>query len=488
MNRLFLLLSFIASVSQIRANESRFHRLIRLYNNYEYLLENRDIFFKYEKAIYNSDTIFDARDEMGIYDDDNNNFFLSYQSKKHRGESLREIRRTLQSSFNNYNLTRENKALSSSFLDTLHQLFDINGLYDVQLSKYLTKDPEWYTPFFQLVSSLKGSISFDNKKGFDKDLEAINDSSLKFDWINDRKYNATVIADVSPALCVGRRISVTPVYHALKIERKLIVDSIVSSQFSDETIISIARLLAKKEKHNAKKIENVNEFKRELDSIIVKDSAVERKNLRYISPLDIDNIVFCKRHAFISKPRLRLFSTSRLQTSFLKNDISYPFDVYQMYDDTSFNDFRVNYKHLIGVDIEWGIPISSFMFLNIRGYRNLFSTEREIKFFNKNDNIIWDEVLDIRWDLVASFLVTNNFVIQAGVDNLPAWVLAPRKHPHRYSLNLNMYIEDYLSFNFASSYYHSGELYQSYYDWTDPFIWLNRGFALSLTVTYNFRK
>ncbi len=493
MNKLFLCLIILLSINQLNASVARFQRLIRLYNNYEYLHKNRGILFKYERAKYFDDTSIVAID-TGIYDDNNNSFLLYYNFEEHSGNLLKDKSKIISAAYNTYIVSRTNKANPTSTLDTLNQHFEINGKYDYHLSKYFTKNPEKKTPFVQLVSSVNGNMFYAKKRGFDRDLESIEDDSQKWDWINKRKYNATVLADVSPGICIGRQIFVTPVYHALKLEKKLLDDSIVSSQLSDKTILSIAKLLSKKKKYNSKNIEIVKEFKEELDSIIVKDSAIERKNLRYISPMDINSIVFCKRNVFMAKPRLRLFSTSRLRTCFEKNDITHPYYIdtlsnnNPMYTDTSFTDNTIKYEHLLGIDLEWGMPLTNFSFLNIRAYRHLLSTEHEIKFFDHKDRLILDEVLDVRWDLLASIIVAHSFVIQTGVDNLPAWLVAPSEHPYKYFMNFNIYIEDYLSLIFATSYYHSGERYKSYYNWSAPFIRSNRGFALSMKVTYNFRK
>ena len=50
MNKFYLCIVLLITTNQLNAEESRFQRLVRLYNNYEYLRQDRSVSFKYEKV------------------------------------------------------------------------------------------------------------------------------------------------------------------------------------------------------------------------------------------------------------------------------------------------------------------------------------------------------------------------------------------------------------------------------------------------------
>jgi len=476
--------------SIINANESRFNRIIWQYNNYNYFLERRNIHIdfltvtdddqKYSYPSLNYIAVFNATDI---------NTSLTFTLRKNLETYVKEKRKLLAAAIN---IDKNDKKFQLDnieyFLDTTAYLFEIQGRYKYYLSRYLTRNNKQTPAFMQIIADAYGSISHLKKRGYDKDLESIDNDTineLKGDWIIKRKQNATILAQLTGGIGIGKQMYASPVYQIVQLEKRLIKSGVISARFSDKTVAEIAKLLAENTTYTLKKLEESKKFKSRLDSIIINDPSVKKESLRYISPLEIRKILLCNAPVLIAKPKARLFTTSHAVFELNRFDNEYPYDELGYYNDTSYIKPKLRYEHLLGMDFVWGIPFTSFWFLDIKAVRHLISTDKEIDFYD-GDEIDRDEVLDVRWDIQSSLWFTNWLLIRLGLKNLPAWVAVPRESPYDTYIHLNIFIEDYLSLTTALSYcnYRSEHFY--YLKWHEPLKRTYNGLVFTITALYNF--
>ena len=497
-NTKILIVLILFTYSIIYSEETRFLQIIQLYENHNFIDERRNIILDFKNIIGN-DQIFihpaDYDSDTAIFNANNIHISLLFKLKKNSGTLLNEKGRIFTTGLRFEKNDQVYDTLSTQFfLDTTTYLFEIKGQYQYNTSKYLVLNNKNTSSFIQMILDINGGISHYKKKGYDRDLESIDNDSLniyKSDFLIQKKQNAIILVDFTGGIGVGKHVNTTPVYQIAMFEKKLIDNGVADSRLSNKTLSSIAKLLAENNSYELKKLNKTKEFKSKLDSIMIQDASVRKENLRYISPLDIKKILLCNAPVFNAKPKTRLFTKSRTFFNLYRMENEYPYGEFNPFNDTSYNDTsyikpKLRYEHLLGIDFVWGTPFTQFWFLKIRGVRNLLSTDKEIDFYDDNKHIKWDEVLDIRWDLQSSLWFNNWVLIQLGLNNLPSWVIIPNKLQYKSYLNFNIFIEDYLSLTTEVSYYKYHRKHYSYLNWHEPLNRVYNGIIFNINATYNF--
>ncbi len=488
MKQLHLLLFCIIIVScPVPAEQSRFLRVLDRYTGHLFTHEKRNVLFNY---ITNNNPEIDKINaiDTAVFRDRLHQFNLSFKSGKHTGSLLNERRFSYQVGFNSiYDFLEHQPVSNECYLDTLSYLLELRGNAVFDFTRYLMHNREIKKSFVELHTAVHGRAYYSNTKGYDPDFVSEELSQfLKEDWIIEQQLNTTFFIDVSAGVGIGKPPNLLPVYQVFKLEKELLKRGVAGFPLSDRTIIAIAELLAKNNTYKFKKLEKTKEFKKKLDAVIVDDEAVEKKSLRYISPLDIKKILLCNVPLFRSKPRLQLVTTSRMIPALTRNETTFPYDSLKLHNDTVYTDATFRYKHSLGMAVSWGIPLTAIWFLDMKAERNLLSTDRGIDLYTAADSINWDEVLDIRFSLQTSLWLTNWLLFQTGFTSLPTWVGIPNRGPYYTYLNGNIFIEDYLTITATGAYYNNQPYHVSYATRSDPLDCIREGLHLLVMVHYNF--
>lgn len=486
----FSILVIVAVTNSINAEENRFNRIIRLYDNYNYFEERRNIIFDIKNIIDNNlRYIYPLSSDTAFFNSTDINTLLGLKLRRSLETYLKEKRRLF---FTALKIEKNDKKYqfntSTYFLDTTSYLFKLQGRYTYRLSKYLRSNKKKPAVFLQIGTNINSAISHSKKRGYDKDLESIDNDTitiLKSDWINKRRQNATLLSHFTGGVGVGKQMNISPVYQIVMLEKRLIKQGVISCRFSEKTAVEIAKLLAENSSYTLTKLEKLKEFKSKLDTIIIKDPSIKKENLRYISPLEIRKILLCNPPVLVSKPKVRLYTTSHVAFEVNRIDNEYPYGEFGIYNDTSYFKSKLQYEHLLGVDFVWGIPFTRYWFLDMKAVRHLLSTDKKIDFYD-NDKLKWDEVLDFRWDIQSSLWFTNWILIRLGMKNLPAWIAIPRESPCMSYMHVTLFIEDYLSLKAGVSYCKDKDDHFFYQKWYEPLNRTYNGLVFTITALYNF--
>jgi len=461
--------------------ENRFNHLLEIYTNNDYRYLNRVINGDYEFIMYN-----DINSTSGdIYKNSFNNFALSFQSDKQYGYYTGSKGSTIKIDAALYKIMKDNVSTQTSMLDTSLYHIALNASFNRSFLNYYKKSK--YDLFVEMIPSLKADQSFISKKTFDSDLEQINDDTLKSGWSIESYPGTTLFSGFTLTFGAGREKNVTPVYQALRLEKKWVESRILKGPISDSTFSGITRIMAQYSSFLLKKNSARNSFKKSIDSIMIKDSSVDSRMLRYISPLVISKSDIFSHYPFIQRNRFDLFTICRIKGYFERQKKSYPYDVYSIYDDTVTNDIITGYEQATGFDWHIGIPLKKYWFLDISARKYLLS----FKFSLENSDFIasFDDqylskqkIFDSRWDIINSFWVSDHFSIVAGVKNLPLFIISKEKpwifnHPYLYYTCLDFFAED-IFFSLSFSYYNSSDIFIPYYYWSEPFIHYKNGFSV----------
>ena len=487
MTKLYPLSIILVLINLPDAGQPRFMNIVRQYENHEYFLNKRNVTLDFNFLNKNNKPLINPENtDTAQYRDNYKNVSLAFHLKKLYGSPFKIKGNEFSAIFNGiYDIHENTSDLVISFLDTVTYIFEIKGKYDFNILKYLSTNNQ-KTPFIQLASSINGSAVYSRKNDYLALIDPHLPDSFKSDREIIRNQKATAIIDLTPAIGIGKQSLLTPVYQVFRLEEKLIRNGLADRKLSDKTLISLAELLAKNNSYTLKKHDKIKEFKTKVDSIVIKDEAVKKEKLRYVSPLEIKKILLGKTPVFYSKPLLRLFTTSRILANVSRVEIEYPYDVYNEFNDTSFTQPKFCYEHLVGMDFVWGIPVTHYWFINFKGTRNLLSTDNEIDFYNDDKQLKWDNVLDARWNIQSSLWLTNWLLIQLGLNNLPAWIVIPRELPYHSYMNLTIFVEDYLSLTTAISSYNYRPKHYSYLNWYEPANRIYTGTVCNISATYNF--
>ncbi|MGD9201715.1 MAG: hypothetical protein PVI26_09145, partial [Chitinispirillia bacterium] len=342
-------------------------------------------------------------------------------------------------------------------------------------------------------ANISGIVYFMHEKNFEPGIE----NSLKVKKRYKRNKQAvTAPADFDIGFGAGKQLNITPLYQTFKFEKKLLESNLVNFKLSNKTLLSIAELVARNSNYENRKHNKIKKMKELIDSILVKDVAVEKRNLRNISLLEIQKLLFSKSPEILNKPQFRLFSTSRLVSdisnttiSHITSELSDPQDISSS--NTSIikkknRHFLVNYKHLLGINASFNIPLNPYWYINIHAIRSLVSSDKKSSFLNTHTDIDWEEVLDIRWDFKISTWPANWFFTQMGMMNIPSWIIIPRKLPCKVFAEIGFFLENNILIKPSILFFNNKKNNDSYSKWFDPDSSITQGFIFRISTAYYF--
>jgi len=473
-----------AVTSSIYSGESRFHLMVKQYTNHENVYEKRHLrvdlaaLFDNHKEYYHP-----SLGETLLFDMTAINNSLGIQHIKNYETTLSEKSRifTIDLNFKKYDQKYLKKSLPDTNIvnhDTTENSFSLYSQYRFNRARYFLQNTSKAPPFIQLTTTLNGELYHDKKSAYYKELAAINNDALKSEWIVSRKQSATMVWDIFGFIGAGRPTNITPVYQSLIIEKRLIRNGVAKYILSETTLGALAELLGRNNTYALKKYDYAREFKARVDSIILQDSAVEKPRLRYISSIELQKIMLCNTPLFLTRPRCRIFTASRLFTSIYRVNDHYPYN--DTIPDTSYTKSKAHYEHLLGIDFRWGIPCAKYWFLDLYAQRNILSTDRKLSPINLN------KALDIQLSIQSTWWISPWFICDAGVRYLPAWVVVPRAAPYQSYCNFNLFVEDNLQLKATVSYKKYNRIHTSYLYWFEPVTRIDEGMIISLSATYGF--
>ncbi len=473
-----------AVTSSLYSGESRFHLMVKQYTNHENVYEKRHLIvdlaalFDNHKKYYHP-----SLGETLLFDMTAKNIALGIQHIKKRETAFSDNVRQLTVDFDieKYDQHYIQGSLEDSsllFLDTTENVFALHGQYHMSRANYFLRNRKRTTPFIQLATILNSRVYHDTKSALDNDLAAINNDTLKFDWIVRSRQNMSLVWDIFGFIGAGRPTNITPVYQSLIIEKRLIRNGVAKYILSETTLGALAELLGRNNTYALKKYDYAREFKARVDSIILQDSAVEKPRLRYISSIELQKIMLCNTPLFLTRPRCRIFTASRLFTDIYRVNDHYPYT--DIIPDTSYTKSKAHYEHLLGIDFRWGIPCAKYWFLDLYAQRNILSTDRKLSPINLN------KALDIQLSIQSTWWISPWFICDAGVRYLPAWIVVPRAAPYQSYCNFNLFVEDNLQLKATVSYKKYNRIHTSYLYWFEPVTRIDEGMIISLSATYGF--
>lgn len=489
MNRYYYFIFFILLIFHLsHAGISRFHRIFSLYNNPESFSETRNVSLGFASLREDTDPWIDgiSGDTIG-YHWHFRQGNLAYYFHRHQETRLKSKYYSLSTAFNiNYNNHGNTMEGSSSSIvgpDTTNYSFMVTGLlfYNNKslLQKRKRKNP-WRGDF---SLHLPYRFSSEREKNFEPLIEEGIPVEFKRDRFIKKKQSITLIPGLTFGIGIGRQYNSTPLYQTFHFEKILRKNNLINFVLADKTHLAITKLLAEHDTYKRKERKFITQLKARLDSILVKDEAVERKMLRYISPLEIQKTYFSAAPLLKAKTELTLFTRNRFINEFYYLDMEFPYDGDVDY---SFAKHAMAYEHLLGLQMLSGIPLSRHLFLELQALRILLATNTDTDFISQDKKIKWNNVLDVRLDLGLSFWLTRWLLCQGGLVNLPTWMGVPRERPFRWYVSSRIFVEDYLILRVTLSHNQTQSLYHSYNHWFASPENSLPGVMLRVTGTYTF--
>jgi hypothetical protein len=490
-NTCYAVLFIVLFILTVNAERSRFSRILTIYEYPGYTIEKKDasLFLNYTQPIT---TIFIV---PGLYD---------------TVSTVRQLFQGLITYESNNSVSNEKSLSKKRFTLILDNKFDTYGLnsdymeyfdtsdYRGVLSTEYTRKYQYYknrksapfgAPFIAGEGTLYSELFWQSRKDFIPLLDPELPDSEKTERHILRQQNLTVVADLCLSVGLGRQQNISPVYQALQVEKRLLNNGVSDFILSDSSLCRMAQFLANQNSYTLRKPQKAQIFKKGLDSTLMKDVAIEKRNLRHISSMEIRKIITRTIPLFFIKPTVRLFSFSRLITDFMRYDLSYPYDHNNQYPDTVFIKPALSYRHLIGLDADWGYPLGHRLFFSAHATRFLLSTEETLHFIDHEKKTInADEVLDMRWNLGLSLWLSDWLMLQTSAQNWPSWLCIPRSWPMLVEVRVSAFLEDYLSFSLGAVYYNKSFENDPYRFWNDPLKKKTRqtSFTFFFKVLYSF--
>lgn len=480
-----------------QAEQSRFLRIVRDYSYPEYLVEKKEfsLLLGYAQPLENTFVLYDT---MHIITKDTvssvRQFFkgdVLYDFQKIENLLHTCFSKNIRIGFNNtydlYGLSAVSSVTTRDYLDTSEYRGGLIGTYALGYKKYFLD--KWSVPFIECSGSILAELVLQTRKDFMPLIDAQLSNFEKMDRHHFNGQSLNTVVDVVLGLGSGRQQNIAPVYQAFRVENRLLKNGVSDFILSDTTMTGVARYLAKNNSYTLRKPEKAQEFKKGFDSTLLHDAAVEQKNLRHLSSMEIKKIVLSDVPVLLTRPIARIFSVSRLMTDIVRYDLTYPYDVLDWYDDTTYVRPGIHYKQILGIDADWGYPVLRRVFVSMHAARILLSTENRIHFINhEQKSVYWDEVLDVRWNPELSWWISEWITLQIGADNWPAWICIPRTWPMLVDVKLNVLFEDNLAFSFGSVYFNKTFDDDPYWNWNDPLKKQRRqpSFLFFFKVMYSF--
>lgn len=344
--------------------------------------------------------------------------------------------------------------------------------------------------FYTIEAEVENISKYIRADNFDADALKLPDS-VKPMVLYDRfekseKINTTRIG-LYAAAGIGRHKRVTALYQALFLEKILSRNGVTDFPLSEKTRTAVSRLLSGHNSYHYKKFDHISRLKAALDSILVRDEAVRRKNLRYISPFDIQRVLFQTVPDCHSGFRAHVFTRSIAEIKIHHAVCTFPYDIHGEFPDMRFFKPIQLFDQIVGVKAAYGIAVSPSLFIDMSAVRHLLSTAESVDFLSGSTNKIkWNNVLDVRWSMEAIFFVNHWLRIQGGFDQMQTLLFIPRHPPYRSFTGIQFFIEDYVSCSLNFNYY-CGTRYDTFYYKDRSFLPIKYdGISLSTLLTYTF--
>lgn len=325
--------------------------------------------------------------------------------------------------------------------------------------------------------------SYTKTKNHDPDLaNDILPNEYKADRFVRRTQQAILTMDFAPGITLGRQVDVMYLAEALDIENALRECGAARFDLAEGTLASLAVLLARNSSYHLRQHGNMTRFKRELDNLLGHDVAVDPERLRYLSPFQVKRITLRHSPPMLSGLSVRLLTDMRATLRVTRTRHKFPFDSSPNSDTAYFRpDFSCDVW--IGGLGSWGIPVNRFFRLCVSVLRQSFTTVCDST-AGIPDPV--ERALDLRWSLLTTIQPTLWLLIEAGLTDVPAWIVVPRYFPYETHARVSIFVEDYLKLTTGLSFYMRKGMNREARQWWSPLAPLPDGLELSVSVAYDF--
>jgi hypothetical protein len=304
--------------------------------------------------------------------------------------------------------------------------------------------------------------------------------SLLFSKFTQNTLQGGIHSSVSAGIGFGRPKTINYLLDAFAIERRLKQNNVIAFPLDDKTMEKISILIAQFDSYQIKKPEIFKTFKKELDSILIKDVSTNKKNLKRLSEFDLKRIILR------NMPR---YEQGIRGTILISEDISNQWEIikYEQRDwfdttdlDSSTNLFAHSAKLHMNLNAGW--VFNQYLFCHIDFDKPLFIEK------NFPDNPFY-YVKDPGMFLISgevTFWPFSPLILTAGFKNISFKQFSPHTDPEKLFVRTESLIEDYVSINFTLSLLAKQTLPLADLPQHDSQSRVGNGIGLNLSIRYAF--
>lgn len=481
------LLIVVITFSSFADDGDQFTRLINLTKLETWVLQNRSTSLIINNSSFTTAPVINILDQdTAQYQHNALDMALEYNNIDESGypANLRHSEYSIAIAAN-YKVHANNEPSTNVFLDTASSRIAILAWYNYNRAKFIRVKTIFNPVALQINSSIYGQGYYSTLKDYVPMIDPYLPDEFKKDRVIHQQQQATLLGNLSLKCGVGRKIDMSPAYKVFQLEKRLLHNNVSSHPLSDHSRKALSQFFARKNSYKLNEYEQLQAFKKELDTILAKDSAIDILRLRYISAMECKKIILRNGPPIYSRAQFSLFSTSRPGYTLHRSEIDYPFDILDEYPDTTYITNTFTYKHRLGIDFSWTKPLSTNWYFNLAAQRQFFSFD-ESGNHDPGKNAGLDDILLIQWHLDAGFWPSDWLLINGGMQYIPAWLVVPFQWPYASFLKLQCFIEEYLSIAVSVSFHTAAGPFRQYLNWEDPFSRQTKGVYLSLQANYTF--
>lgn len=431
-----LLSTAISPLSRCRAETPRFYRLLKLYRNPIYRVEERDARLDIDYSSHGENNeggrcVSDSCDRVQTLDREADGA-VGLDVTRQRGDSLRvrgySHATDISGSSHTSSYVRSNELIDRSDIDYYNESsVRARTVHDITWQRYFKRRRRGYR-CIELDAEGTVQMTGTRTREYEEYALSLLDTldQTEYAWLGEG------ILDIDASYGVGRPTPVTPLIRALEVERGLLETGVINGQLSDSVLIALAHWLATEFVHGIEHDLPDKFFYAALDSLL---SGVEGFNRDAVSG---EAVMRVREAVDWSYPFLE--HGLRLRAGLFLN-------VYVTYDDTrteppslySFSSgIQLDQDNGLLLEASYLWALTPRLFLDVGAeWGSQYGAQ-----LDWTNDLFAKALFQVQWNAGVYLIITNRVLVEAYMRDLPADIVWPRDWPREMGVRFDFFVED----------------------------------------------
>jgi len=333
---------------------------------------------------------------------------------------------------------------NQQIVDTLAERVYLDARIEREMTGYLNRNgPDFLNPFLGINARAVSRAyhdwdellihSFGESSNIDKNYW---EQELFPHHFTKKDYGIAGNFRVIPFAGIGRTTPTRPVEAALDLEEELLRSSLADFELSDNTVARIAVLISRYHSRRLRSHENLKAFKRELDSLLIADMAVDSENKRLLSPFAVTRVILGSPPGHESGFAMQVYFLEEVEAVYRRLRREFPYDAENRYPDTNLTGPAFDGYGRLGIRVRYGTAFSRDVAFSFIGEKVLLTGEN-------SNGVDPYKTPHVDYSIAIQLRPLQWLQLECGAHRVPSRIIIPRDLPGRLYTDITIFVEDY---------------------------------------------